>query len=54
MAFEDNRNQVKQALSRAVEAYLEEAGGELQAQTVKNSSTDFGQTKGSYQYAVDR
>lgn len=53
MAFEDNRNQVKQALSRAVEAYLEEAGGELQAQTVKNSRTDFGQTKGSYQYAVD-
>lgn len=54
MAFEDNRNQVKQALSRAVEAYLEKAGGELQAQTVKNSRTDFGQTKGSYQYAVDR
>lgn len=54
MAFEDNRNQVKQALSRAVEAYLEEAGGELQAQTVKNSRTDFGQTKGSYQYAMDR
>lgn len=53
MAFEDNRNQVKQALSRAVEAYLEEAGGELQAQTVKNSRTDFGQTKGSYQYAMD-
>lgn len=54
MAFEDNRNQVKQALSRAVEAYLEEAGGELQAQTVKNSRTDFGQTKGSYRYALDQ
>ena len=45
---------MKRALSKAAETYLEEAGGELQAQTVKNSSTDFGQTKGSYQYAVDR
>lgn len=53
MTFEDNRELVKRALSKAAEAYLEEAGGELQAQTVKNSRTDFGQTKGSYQYAVD-
>lgn len=53
MAFEDNRAAVKRCLSQALKQYLWDAGSELQAKTVKNSRTDFGQTKGSYQTAVD-
>lgn len=51
--FKDNRMQVKTAINDAVTAFLYEAGGELQAQIVRNSRTDSGQTKGSYQYKVE-
>lgn len=33
--------------------FLHEAGGEIQAQTQRNSRVDTGQTKGSYKYMVD-
>lgn len=36
--FTDNSARVKEALNDAVVAYLHEAGGELHAQTVRNSS----------------
>lgn len=47
--FMDNSTQVKAALSEGVRAYLYESGGELQAQTMRNSRVDTGQTRGSYQ-----
>ncbi len=50
--FMDNSAQVKAALSEGVRAYLYESGGELQAQTMRNSRVDTGQTRGSYQYKV--
>ena len=45
--FEDNRVQVKAAIDNAISAFLHEAGGEIQARTVRNSRTDTSQTKGS-------
>lgn len=50
--YTDNSMRVKNALSAGVSAFLYEAGGELQAQTMRNSRVDTGQTKGSYQYKV--
>jgi hypothetical protein len=50
--FTNNSMTVKTAISGAVSAYLYEAGGEIQAQTIRNSRVDTGQTKGSYQYKV--
>lgn len=50
--FTDNSAIVKAAVSEGVRAFLYEAGGELQAQTRRNSRVDTGQTKGSYQYKV--
>lgn len=51
--FTDNSAVVKAALSEGVRAFLYEAGGELQAQTMRNSRVDTGQTRGSYQYKVE-
>lgn len=50
--YTNNSMKVKNALSAGVSAFLYEAGGELQAQTMRNSRVDTGQTKGSYQYKV--
>ncbi len=51
--FQDNRVRVKDAIDDAITAFLYEAGGELQAKTMRNSRVDTGQTKGSYQYQVN-
>ena len=51
--FKDNRLQVKAELDAAGVAWLIEAGGEIEAQTKRNSRVDTGQTKGSWQYSVD-
>jgi len=51
--FEDYRVEVKEAIDSAIEAFLYEAGGELQARIQRNSKVDTGQTKGSYQYKVN-
>lgn len=51
--FQDNRIEVKAAISSAAIAFLHEACGELEAQTKRNSKVKTGQTKGSYGYAVD-
>ena len=53
LQFEDNRVQVKAAMDSAITAFLHEAGGEIQARTIRNSRTDTGQTKGSYEYKVN-
>lgn len=50
--FEDNRVKVKDALYEAGEAFLHEAGGELQSRIRRNSRVDTGQTKGSYEYHI--
>lgn len=51
--FEDNTMQIKEALANSISSFLHEAGGELQAQTARNSRVDTGQTKGSYDYVVN-
>lgn len=50
--YTNNSMKVKNALSAGVSAFLYEAGGELQEQTMRNSRVDTEQTKGSYQYKV--
>lgn len=50
--FTDNSVKVRNNLESAVQSFLYEAGGELQAQIIRNSRTDTGQTKGSYKYKV--
>lgn len=52
--YTDNSAKVKTALSESVKAFLYEAGGELTAQTMRNSRVDTGYTKGSYQYKVEQ
>lgn len=51
--FEDNSMQVRAALDAACIAFLNEAGGELEAQTKRNNRVDTGQTKNSWRYVVD-
>ena len=51
--YTNNCAKVKEAFSKGVQAFLYEAGGEIQAQTMRNSRVDTGQTKGSYQYKVE-
>ena len=51
--YKNNSAKVKAALSDGVKAFLTEAGVELQAQTVRNSRKDTGNTAGSYDYKVD-
>ena len=45
LQFEDNRVQVKAAMDSAITAFLHEAGGEIQARTIRNSRTDTGRQK---------
>lgn len=51
--FQDNRIEVKAAISSAIIAFLYDACGELEAQTKRNSKVKTEQTKGSYRYVVD-
>ena len=51
--FTDNTAKFKATLSEGVIGFLHEVGGEIQAQTQRNSRVDTGQTKGSYKYMVD-
>ncbi len=54
--FTDNTARVLEALDDAIIAYLYEAGGELEAQTKRNTSTQrYGQhdVKNSWQYVVN-
>lgn len=49
----DNRIKVKAAIRAAAVAWLHEACGEIQAQTMRNTKVKTGKTKGSWQYRVD-
>lgn len=50
--FEDATEKVKEKLYGVMVGWMYETMGELQSQTIKNSRTGDGQTKGSYQYRV--
>lgn len=51
--FEDYSINVMGAIKDTAVAFLEEAGGELEAQTKRNCSVITGKTKGSFQHQVD-
>lgn len=50
--FKDNSVKIVEALGNGLLAFMHEVGGEIQSQTVKNSRSDRGNTKGSYGYRV--
>ena len=50
--FEDNSIEVKSKLEQAVIAFLNEAAGEVQSATQRNSRVRTGETKNSYEYKV--
>ncbi len=52
--FKDNSVKVKAAFSEAARAFLEEASGELESQVKRNTRVDTGQTRRSWDHAVDR
>lgn len=51
--FTDNSMEVKTAIDAAVLAFLEEAGAEIEAQAIRNTRVDTGQTKGHWRHIVD-
>ena len=52
--FQDFSMEVKAALDDAVEQFLEEAGSEMESQTMRNQTrVDTGQTKGAWTHIVE-
>lgn len=51
--FEDYSIQVQTAMKDTALAFLEEAGGEIEAQTKRNCAVVTGQTKNSFQHQVN-
>ena len=51
--FRDYSRIVLQKIHETGEAFLEEVGGELEAQTKRNTKVDTGKTKGSWEHVVD-
>lgn len=51
--FEDYSIQVKDAIKETAVAFLEEAGGELEAQAKRNCKVITSKTKSSFQHSVD-
>lgn len=51
--FKNNTMTVKAEMKKQIQSFLEEAGGELESQTKRNSRVDTGETKGSYEYQVE-
>lgn len=51
--FHDYSRIVLQKIHETGEAFLEEVGGELEAQTKRNTKVDTGKTKGSWEHVVD-
>lgn len=52
MTFNDYSIEVKSAIKSAALAFLEEAGGEVEAQTKRNCAVVTGKTKGSFNHQV--
>ena len=51
--FRDFSTIVFQKMKQTAETFLEEVGGEVEAQTKQNTKVDTGKTKGSWEHAVD-
>ena len=51
--FEDNSGKVIFSIQQAVANALEEVGGEMEAQTKRNTKVNTGKTKASWTHAVD-
>ena len=51
--FRDFSTIVFQKMKQTAETFLEEVGGEVEAQTKRNTKVDTGKTKGSWEHAVD-
>ena len=51
--FHDFSRIVLQKIQETGEAFLEEVGGELEAQTKRNTKVDTGKTKGSWEHVVN-
>lgn len=52
--FIDHTEEVKQVIAELAESSLEEACGELESQTKRNTAVDTGQTKNSWQHRVTK
>lgn len=50
--FKDYSDEVNDSINQKAIAWLEEASGELEAQTKRNTKVDTGQTKGSWEHVV--
>ena len=50
--FKDYSDKVNDSIKQKAIAWLEEASGELEAQTKRNTKADTGQTKGSWEHVV--
>ena len=51
--FRDFSTIVFQKMKRTAETFLEEVGGEVEAQTKRNTKVDTGKTKGSWEHLVN-
>ena len=50
--FKDYSREVNEKINQAAITWLEEASGELESQTKRNTKVDTGQTKGSWEHVV--
>lgn len=50
--FKDNSVKIIETLGDGLSAFMHEVGGEIRSQVVRNSRSDTGVTKGSYDYKV--
>ena len=53
VVFKDFTKIVLDKIHQTGEAFLEEVGGEIEAQTKQNTKVDTGKTKGSFEHKVD-
>ena len=53
VVFKDFRKIVLDKMQETGEQFLEEVGGEVEAQTKQNTKVDTGKTKGSWEHRVD-
>lgn len=53
VVFIDNSMNVREAISDAALAFLIEASGEIQSETIRNTPVDTGQLKGSWKYNIN-
>lgn len=53
IVFKDYAPEIAQRLTQAAETWLEEAAGEVETQTIRNTRVDTGRTKGSFRHVVD-